>query len=40
MANSAISVTALRVVRGGREVVKEIGFETPRGRITGLLGLA
>ncbi|MFI6302678.1 ABC transporter ATP-binding protein [Amycolatopsis thailandensis] len=38
MANSAISVTRLRVVRGGREVVKSIGFETPRGRITGLLG--
>ncbi|OXM56241.1 multidrug ABC transporter ATP-binding protein [Amycolatopsis thailandensis] len=38
MANSAISVTGLRVVRGGREVVKSIGFETPRGRITGLLG--
>ncbi|MFD5095963.1 ABC transporter ATP-binding protein [Amycolatopsis thailandensis] len=38
MANSAIAVTGLRVVRGGREVVKSIGFETPRGRITGLLG--
>ncbi|OXM48089.1 ABC transporter ATP-binding protein [Amycolatopsis alba] len=38
MANSAISVTGLRVVRGGREVVRSIGFETPRGRITGLLG--
>ncbi|MFC3455850.1 ABC transporter ATP-binding protein [Amycolatopsis speibonae] len=38
MANSAISVTGLRVVRGGREAVRTIGFETPRGRITGLLG--
>ncbi|AUI60550.1 ABC transporter ATP-binding protein [Amycolatopsis sp. BJA-103] len=38
MTNSAISVTGLRVVRGGREVVRGIGFETPRGRITGLLG--
>jgi ABC-2 type transport system ATP-binding protein len=38
MTNSAISVAGLRVVRGGREVVKGIGFETPRGRITGLLG--
>ncbi|RSM69113.1 multidrug ABC transporter ATP-binding protein [Amycolatopsis sp. WAC 01375] len=38
MANSAISVTGLRVVRGGREVVKDIAFQTPRGRITGLLG--
>ncbi|MFD5245821.1 ABC transporter ATP-binding protein [Amycolatopsis sp. NPDC058340] len=38
MANSAISVTGLRVVRGGREVVRDVGFATPRGRITGLLG--
>ncbi|OLZ60960.1 ABC transporter ATP-binding protein [Amycolatopsis keratiniphila] len=38
MANSAISVTGLRVVRGGREVVRGVGFATPRGRITGLLG--
>ncbi|RSN18082.1 multidrug ABC transporter ATP-binding protein [Streptomyces sp. WAC 05977] len=38
MANSAISVTGLRVVRGGREVVEDIAFRTPRGLITGLLG--
>ncbi|WP_043848275.1 ABC transporter ATP-binding protein [Amycolatopsis keratiniphila] len=38
MTNSAISVTGLRVIRGGREVVRDIGFATPRGRITGLLG--
>lgn len=38
MTNSAISVAGLRVVRGGREVVRDIRFETPRGRITGLLG--
>ncbi len=38
MTNSAISVAGLRVVRGGREVVRGVGFETPRGRITGLLG--
>ncbi|KFZ77824.1 multidrug ABC transporter ATPase [Amycolatopsis sp. MJM2582] len=38
MTNSAISVTGLRVVRGGREVVRDVNFATPRGRITGLLG--
>ncbi|MGW5704395.1 ABC transporter ATP-binding protein [Amycolatopsis japonica] len=38
MTNSAISVTGLRVVRGGREVVRGVDFATPRGRITGLLG--
>ncbi|WP_394363447.1 ABC transporter ATP-binding protein [Amycolatopsis sp. SB7-3] len=38
MTNSAISVTGLRVVRGGREVVRDVDFTTPRGRITGLLG--
>ncbi|MER7865086.1 ABC transporter ATP-binding protein [Amycolatopsis japonica] len=38
MTNSAISVTGLRVARGGREVVRDVDFAAPRGRITGLLG--
>ncbi|WP_370943094.1 ABC transporter ATP-binding protein [Amycolatopsis sp. cg5] len=38
MANSAISVAGLRVRRGGRVVVDEVGFDVPRGVVTGLLG--
>jgi ABC-2 type transport system ATP-binding protein len=36
--DAAIQVDGLRVVRGGREVLKSITLEIPRGRITGLLG--
>jgi ABC-2 type transport system ATP-binding protein len=35
---AAIAVNALRVVRGGRPVLHEVGLEVPAGRITGLLG--
>ena len=35
---AAIAVNALRVVRGGRRVLHEVGLEVPAGRITGLLG--
>ncbi|MGQ0841396.1 ABC transporter ATP-binding protein [Actinokineospora sp.] len=38
MTNSAVAVDGLRVVRGGREVLRDIGFEVPRGSVTGLLG--
>jgi ABC-2 type transport system ATP-binding protein len=38
MTNSAVSVAGLRVRRGGREVVRGVGFDVPRGVITGLLG--
>jgi ABC-2 type transport system ATP-binding protein len=38
MANSAILTAGLRVRRGGREVVRDVSFEVPRGVITGLLG--
>ncbi|MGH3950214.1 MAG: ABC transporter ATP-binding protein [Pseudonocardiaceae bacterium] len=39
MANSsAIVVDGLRVVRGGREVVKGVSFDIERGTVTGLLG--
>ncbi|MGH3519991.1 MAG: ABC transporter ATP-binding protein [Haloechinothrix sp.] len=39
MTNSvAVAVEGLRVVRGGREVVKGITFEIERGTVTGLLG--
>jgi ABC-2 type transport system ATP-binding protein len=34
----AISIDALRVVRGGRLVVDEVSISVPRGRVTGLLG--
>jgi ABC-2 type transport system ATP-binding protein len=34
----AIETTALRVVRGGAEVLHEIGFQVPAGEVTGLLG--
>ena len=35
---NSVDVSALRVVRGGREVVHGIDFSLPTGRITGLLG--
>ncbi|GAA2984137.1 ABC transporter ATP-binding protein [Actinokineospora diospyrosa] len=38
MANSVVTVTGLRVVRGGRDVLRGVGFEIPRGSVTGLLG--
>lgn len=38
MTNSAVAVNGLRVVRGGREVVRSISFEIERGTVTGLLG--
>jgi ABC-2 type transport system ATP-binding protein len=38
MMNSAITVGGLRVRRGGREVLREVTFDVPRGEITGLLG--
>ncbi|MFD8496040.1 ABC transporter ATP-binding protein [Amycolatopsis sp. NPDC059657] len=36
--SAAIEVRGLRVVRGGREVLSGIGFEVPRGSVTGLIG--
>ncbi|MGW5719078.1 ABC transporter ATP-binding protein [Amycolatopsis sp. NPDC003865] len=38
MANWALEVTGLRVRRGGRLVVRDVGFSVPRGTVTGLLG--
>ncbi|WP_026423651.1 ABC transporter ATP-binding protein [Actinokineospora inagensis] len=38
MTNSAVTATALRVARGGREVLRDVGFAIPRGSVTGLLG--
>jgi len=38
MTNSAVVVDGLRVIRGGREVVRSISFEVPRGSVTGLIG--
>jgi ABC-2 type transport system ATP-binding protein len=38
MTNSAILEDHLRVRRGGREVVRDVSFDVPRGVITGLLG--
>lgn len=38
MTNSAVVVDQLRVDRGGRRVVDDIGFEVPAGSVTGLLG--
>jgi ABC-2 type transport system ATP-binding protein len=35
---AAITVDALRVVRGGRSVIDGLSFEVPRGSVTGLLG--
>ncbi|WP_158840385.1 ABC transporter ATP-binding protein [Saccharothrix deserti] len=36
--SNAVGVDRLRVVRGGREVVRGVGFDVPRGSVTGLLG--
>ncbi|NBH06105.1 ABC transporter ATP-binding protein [Amycolatopsis sp. SID8362] len=38
MINSAVAVTGLHVRRGGGLVVRDVGFEVPRGVVTGLLG--
>ncbi|RSD22901.1 ABC transporter ATP-binding protein [Amycolatopsis eburnea] len=38
MTNSALAVTGLHVRRGGGLVVRDVGFEVPRGVVTGLLG--
>lgn len=38
MMNSAVVVSGLRVNRGGREVLHDIGCRIPQGAITGLLG--
>ncbi|WP_034272988.1 ABC transporter ATP-binding protein [Haloechinothrix halophila] len=38
MTNSAVVVNDLRVKRGGRDVLKGITCEIPRGTVTGLLG--
>jgi ABC-2 type transport system ATP-binding protein len=35
---TAISVRSLRVVRGGRVVLDDVGFSVPPGQVTGLLG--
>lgn len=36
--STAVDVGGLRVVRGGREVVRDVTFGVPRGSVTGLLG--
>jgi ABC-2 type transport system ATP-binding protein len=38
MNNASVSATGLWVQRGGREVIRGISFEVPRGQVTGLLG--
>jgi ABC-2 type transport system ATP-binding protein len=38
MAGAAISVSGLRVVRGGREVLPDLDLEVASGTVTGLLG--
>lgn len=38
MVSSAVRVTGLRVVRGGREVLHGVSFDVPRGEVVGLLG--
>ncbi|TWE29656.1 ABC-2 type transport system ATP-binding protein [Prauserella muralis] len=38
MVNSAVSVEGLRVVRGGREVVRDVSCRIAAGTVTGLLG--
>ncbi|GLZ39420.1 ABC transporter ATP-binding protein [Actinokineospora sp. NBRC 105648] len=35
---SALRAAGLTVVRGGREVLRGVGFDIPRGSVTGLLG--
>lgn len=35
---AAVSVRDLRVERGGREVLRGVGFDVPRGSVVGLLG--
>ena len=37
-ADTAVHATSLRVTRGGRTVLDDLGFAIPRARITGLLG--
>ncbi len=38
MVNKAVDVQGLRVVRGGIEVLREVGFTVRAGEVTGLLG--
>ncbi len=38
MVNNAVEVTGLRVVRGGREVLRELRFVVPSGQVIGLVG--
>lgn len=38
MTNSAIAVSGLRVVRGGRDVLPDLTFQVEPGSVTGLLG--
>src|SRR3954447_316948 len=38
MMSYAVEVDGLQVVRGGREVVRELTFQVPRGSVVGLLG--
>jgi ABC-2 type transport system ATP-binding protein len=38
MVNSVVDVDELQVRRGGREILKDLCFQLPAGRITGLLG--
>ena len=38
MTGPAVAVSALRVVRGGRPVLRDVGCEIPAGTVTGLLG--
>jgi ABC-2 type transport system ATP-binding protein len=38
MTNSAIVVAGLRVIRGGRDVLRDLSFEVEPGSVTGLLG--
>ena len=38
MTNSAIVVDGLRVVRGGRDVLRDLSFQVEPGSVTGLLG--